>query len=79
MKIRNIIKCYYKPALVASGLALASTASHAAGDYSAITAAITGEQTAIIGVIIGVAGVLAAIYAVRRGAGIGLRAIGGSR
>jgi hypothetical protein len=61
----------------AAGIALGSSVSFAAADYTALTDAITGEQAAIIAVIIAVAGVLAAVYAVKRGAGIGLSAIKG--
>lgn len=62
-----------------AGLVLlaAAGAANAATDYSGITASITAEQTGIIGVIIGVAGVLAAVYAVKRGAGIALSAVKG--
>lgn len=58
---------------------LFSSFANAAADYSDITGAISGEQAAIIALLIAVAGVLASIYAVKRGAGIGLSAIRGGR
>lgn len=62
---------------VFGGSAVVAGSASAATDYSPLINAITGEQGAIIGVILAVAGVLAAVYAVKRGAGIGLSAVKG--
>jgi hypothetical protein len=76
MKLKNLQKRLVL-AFGSACLALGSSVSFAAADYSPLTDAITGEQAAIIAVIIAVAGVLAAVFAVKRGAGIGLSAIKG--
>lgn len=62
--------------VVASGALLAAGAASAA-DYSAITTAMSDEQAAITGVIVAVAGVLAVVYAVKKGASLALSAIRG--
>lgn len=76
-KLFSLCRWLYAGTLAVMALLFANTAFAVGTDYSAITTAISGEQAGIIGVIIGVAGVLAAVFAVRRGAGIGLSALRG--
>jgi hypothetical protein len=72
MKVRVYLTYFLGMALL-----LVGSVARAAADYTDITTAISGEQAGIIAVIIAVAGVLAAIFAVKRGAGIALSAVKG--
>lgn len=74
----NMKKSRFLSAVALSAVVLLfADSALAAADYSALTTGITGEQTNITTAIISVAGVLAAIYAVARGASIALSSIRG--